>query len=472
LQHIEHEIPPDGNPPIYQWHKYWGRKPHNVVRQFIESYCPAGGVVLDPFVGSGVTAIEALRSNRRAVVCDLNPISADILLATVAPPSALDFHSLASRIRELLASKVTALYDHRCCRCGNAVTLLAAAMVVEPRPRPTQLRYKCACSSSLISERAADPDYYAPYSKRLDSEGVWWPDIELAYPNGLPFQKRERYERYRDLFSDRNLLALSYVWDVVENHSWTPSERRLLATLFRSIVHLCSRVSGDRRVRPTSSGWTQHSFWFAKTPVEINVWNVFDRKLDEYEVVSNDWQNKYSGLVRIGRDMEEVFAGSADLFVATTDCATFLKEISSSRYRADYVFTDPPYNGSIQYGELSTMWNAWRSEDDQFSYLETIQQNEVTENTKQGKSLPDYHQRMRTVFSLIGEAIKQSAYAHVTFSSPKVRHRDMILQAARLAGLDFQELHFQRSVRVSKKAIDQPLGSVFGDFILRMVKSV
>jgi adenine-specific DNA methylase len=63
------------HPPIYLMHKYWARKPHNVVARYIEYYTDPGDVVLDPFMGSGVTVIEAAGLGRDAVGNDLNPIA-------------------------------------------------------------------------------------------------------------------------------------------------------------------------------------------------------------------------------------------------------------------------------------------------------------------------------------------------------------------------------------------------------------
>jgi len=59
--HIDHAISPQAHTPMYLMHKYWARKPHNVVREYIEHYSRKGEIVLDPFVGSGVTAIEAIK---------------------------------------------------------------------------------------------------------------------------------------------------------------------------------------------------------------------------------------------------------------------------------------------------------------------------------------------------------------------------------------------------------------------------
>ena len=67
---------------IYGMHKYWGKKPFNEISKFIEQYSNENETVLDCFCGSGVTLIEALRLNRRAIGIDLNPIA--ILLSKVS----------------------------------------------------------------------------------------------------------------------------------------------------------------------------------------------------------------------------------------------------------------------------------------------------------------------------------------------------------------------------------------------------
>jgi DNA modification methylase len=47
--------------------------PRDLIRPMIQAGCPAGGVVLDPFMGSGTTAIEAIYQGKRYIGIDLNP---------------------------------------------------------------------------------------------------------------------------------------------------------------------------------------------------------------------------------------------------------------------------------------------------------------------------------------------------------------------------------------------------------------
>lgn len=57
--------------------------PPDLIEPCILAGCPEGGVVLDPFGGSGTTAGVALAHNRRAIICELNPEYAAMVPARV-----------------------------------------------------------------------------------------------------------------------------------------------------------------------------------------------------------------------------------------------------------------------------------------------------------------------------------------------------------------------------------------------------
>ena len=55
IEIIKKDIPPLPHPAHYLMHRYWGRKAHNVVNEYIKNFTEEGDTVLDPFMGSGVT---------------------------------------------------------------------------------------------------------------------------------------------------------------------------------------------------------------------------------------------------------------------------------------------------------------------------------------------------------------------------------------------------------------------------------
>lgn len=66
-------------------HGYFTKQSWNVVNEYIKNFSKKGDLVLDPFGGSGVTAIEAMMLNRKAVNIDINPLAIFIVESLVTP---------------------------------------------------------------------------------------------------------------------------------------------------------------------------------------------------------------------------------------------------------------------------------------------------------------------------------------------------------------------------------------------------
>ena len=64
---------------------YFTKQSWNVVSEYIKNFSKPGDMVLDPFGGSGVTAIEVLMANRKAINIDLNPLAVFIVNSLIAP---------------------------------------------------------------------------------------------------------------------------------------------------------------------------------------------------------------------------------------------------------------------------------------------------------------------------------------------------------------------------------------------------
>ena len=56
-------------------------------RFFIERLTEVGDLVYDPFMGRGTTLLESILLGRRAVGCDINPLSAVLLIPRLNPPT-------------------------------------------------------------------------------------------------------------------------------------------------------------------------------------------------------------------------------------------------------------------------------------------------------------------------------------------------------------------------------------------------
>ena len=66
-------------------HGYFTKQSWNVVAEYIKNFTRPDDLVLDPFGGSGITAVEALMNNRKAINVDINPLAVFMVKALIAP---------------------------------------------------------------------------------------------------------------------------------------------------------------------------------------------------------------------------------------------------------------------------------------------------------------------------------------------------------------------------------------------------
>ena len=62
------------------------QKPLEIVERMVKASCPPGGVILDPFMGTGTAAVAAQRCGRNFVGFELNPSYCEIITRRLASP--------------------------------------------------------------------------------------------------------------------------------------------------------------------------------------------------------------------------------------------------------------------------------------------------------------------------------------------------------------------------------------------------
>jgi 16S rRNA G966 N2-methylase RsmD len=455
---------------MYLWHKYWSRKTWNVVGEFIKTYCPEGGIVFDPFAGSGVTAMEALKNGRRVIVCDLNPIATEIIRLTIKPVNEIHLYEAFKRVEKKVKDKIEDLYLTLCRNCGKEIVFDCA---VWEGNSCREIRYQ---SCSYCGDRRDKNTKLAKYDKdlldKIERKKIkeWYPTNPLYYPDGRPFKEKQQYESVDNLFTKRNLQALAWLMEVIEEESKNDIKDFLKIT-FSSMSHLCSRLLAEGRpgYRPFSGvGWNQQSYWFTPRFIESNVWWKFDNAINGPQglIKAKAESNKLFQKIEIASSLKQVLDGKADVFIYTGSCLDLMKKMSEGRM--DYIFTDPPYDASIQYGELSYMWVSWLKLNGE--YLDDVLANEIIRNERQHKDFGVYHALLSRSFQDMFKVIKPDRYLTVTFHNPTFKVRNATIRSGVFAGFEFQKIHHQELARPSAKSLLQPFGSAQGDFYLRFNK--
>ena len=204
---------------MYLWHKYWSRKTWNVVGEFIKAYCPKDGIVLDPFAGSGITAMEALKNGRRAIVCDLNPIATEITRLTIKSIKEIDLYNAFKRIEEQVRKKIEGLYLTECKRCGKEIMFNCAIWEGDDCK---EIRYQlCPYCGNRQAKNGKLTRYDKDLLEKIEKKEIkeWYPVNRLYYPDNRPFKEKQQYESVDELFTKRNLQALSWLMEAIKKES-------------------------------------------------------------------------------------------------------------------------------------------------------------------------------------------------------------------------------------------------------------
>lgn len=203
---IKNDIPPLPHPSHYLMHRYWGRKAHNVVSEYIKNFTDEGDIVLDPFMGSGVTNIESSKLNRKSIGIDLNPMSVFIVKNTLSNIDISAFKQHFNIIFNRLHEELHHLYHTKCPKCGD---ICETEIYVWEENSILRVRAKCREHGLFIKDvDKFDINKVTEYKElfnKLEASG------KLEYPKDpiMQYVKRSGRERIDELFTERALIILS-----------------------------------------------------------------------------------------------------------------------------------------------------------------------------------------------------------------------------------------------------------------------
>lgn len=187
VEHIDHALVAKGHTPMYRCHKYWSRKPHNTVAEYIHRYSEPGEVVLDPFVGSGVTAGEALKAQRVVIANDLDPIARFITLMTVVPADLDALKQAFDTVKSTVEGPIRQMYTTKCEICGRETELRCLHW---QEGQPLRKCYSCTCEKGdIVGDSSSFDLEMVSVVNSLDID-AWYP--RFRFPPGPTFDQARR----------------------------------------------------------------------------------------------------------------------------------------------------------------------------------------------------------------------------------------------------------------------------------------
>jgi adenine-specific DNA methylase len=340
------------------------------VRTYIGHHTRSGESVLDPFGGSGVTAIEAMLMNRRGIHNDINPL-ANFIASQIADTS----HSDVRYIREAFAE-------------------------VESASRRGLERLNTLSESEVRA--------------RLRSAKLP-PNIELP--------RNSDVRNYYDLFTPRQLLALALLMEAIQRVG-DSSARGALLLAWSSTLGKLNRTFLSARNRIESRGGSSifsiYRYKVAAQGVELPPWEVFCERVRNV-IAAKEELLKQKRLI----ERTEGWIGEFECYCLDI-CA--LPEVIG--HKVDYIFTDPPYGGHIAYLDLSVLWNHWLG----FQVPRSARESEVIVGGDLRLTEDHYVRRLRESIRACVSMLKPHRWMSIVFQHWNTRYFQTILEEAASSG--------------------------------------
>jgi DNA modification methylase len=360
----------------YGVHPYFTRRPANVVRKYVEQYSHEGDTVLDPFGGTGVTAIEAFLLGRKAIQNDLNPF-ANFIARNIADTSLPSVGPLKQAFE--------------------------------------QVERACAADLAAIEKDEASAQ------KLLK---------ELPLPENIRLPKNSDAEFFYEMFTSSQLAGLALIKREIEKHSEGAVRDLLLLAWSASVAKLNKTflsAKGRAASRGGSSIFSIYRYKLASESVELPIWETFQGRFANIlaakkEVLHlRDYHRKQSG-GRRSLDSGKSFR------VLSHDAATLDKAIKPGT--VDYIFTDPPYGAFISYLDLSILWNHWLG----FPVTDETRDQETIVGGEQKHSEDHYKQSLARSIETAFHLLKPDRWLSIVFQHWDISYFATILETASECG--------------------------------------
>lgn len=492
---------------IYHMHTYWSKKPPNAIRQYIQHYTQPGDIVLDPLCGSGTSALAALIEGRDAVAIDLSPIATFIAKHYCTPIDVSDLQNAFERLQARVTPEMDWLYETRCDRCdGRATTGYTVYSYVFQCPRCLEKVPLFDCVEAMGQTAKGKPKKIkvCPYChdrgqveeistrrhKRFEPVPVL---VSYLCQEGCkPKRARRRHNdpdpKKRAFFEKYDLGKLREI-EAREIPHWVPPHRMMN-------VDSDTEPWGDKWRAGTSSFrtvaelFTKRNLWALAAYKQAidSIEGVDLRVLLSWALLKSSKMMRYcsDGIGRITsgtyyvpqisrdshvpsyiaeafKDIRTHHAAKAELLpkkdslpvIISTQDARDLQAIASNS--VDYVFTDPPYAGKVQYGELNFVWEAWLGFDTHWH------DEEIIVNETRGTTDVDWARMMHQAMSECHRVLKPGRWISLCYHDTSEGTWQLVQDFMTEIGFIPEQVESALFIDTSQKTLNQ----LFADKVTR-----
>lgn len=467
---INYALVEDKRPPIYTSMKYWGKKPHNIWREYIKNYTSKTGIFMDPFSGSAMSAFESYVAGRKSIALDLNPLTSFIIETVCSDFNEEIFINTAnSIINSIMINPIyKSLYAYN--------DIYDRYFVHNVKWNNNNIYEVCLESidgTDRICLSASEIDYLAVnYSENLLINNIY-PKKEFRNSDSYSNTFLENIgTRYCDLYTKRNLWVLSELFNKINSITEINLKMQLLYA-FIQIVHLSTKMCVPRSKstnRDFSTSWGRAAFLYSKKQMEMNPLLLFKNSCfgKQSTLKCLCYAKKYFKRIPKIADINKVDFDplkDIDIWYGIVDIKKIDKIIPSKS--VDFILTDPPYGGLIQYLDLSSVWLSWLELFDN-KYSPNYEE-EITINGQ--KDYKYFEDSFSKALKILNKLLKDDGKIVLTFNNKDLRIWSTFLKSIENAGFKIEKVIHQQNKRTSESNVVDHYGMSSNDYYLRCVKS-
>lgn len=432
-------ISPSKNNDMYNSNMYWSQKPYNICDALIEELSNEGDIVFDPFLGSGVTVLEAAKKeyNRVAIGCEINEAPLFIVQTLLKTYDVSSYHTAVIKFISRL-EKLRYYYKTTCEECGaeaQMATILFDLPNRSENPLIKEINYVCpVCKRKKKSERTRFDDDY----KRMND------DYKISNLKEFKMFENSKLAVYKDetidqIFTKRNYKVLDEIIGLIKDEQ---EYKDIYKYVLMSILHLC-------KITDTHSN-SQWPLWIPKTNcVEKNIIDIYIKKLKKFENTIKYLSENY------GDSKKVKLLNKGSQYITNNDIEDESVEL---------IITDPPYLGQVAYSEYMQLYKPFLGLD--YNLADEII---VTSTPKRKISEKQYFELLKQVFSICDKKMKQGGYFCMYFHDCNLNVWNQLIKI--MAENHFKYLSQEHIKKTGTlKNIISPKKSLSGDAVLFFVK--
>lgn len=440
------EVTGTNNSKVYNSHLYWSQKPYNICDILINNLSNPGDVICDPFMGSGVTIFEAIKTdnNRKAIGVEINDYPIYLLKTLLGKYDIDEFCSEAKKVIKEIEMLCSPLYETICPKCGSKLQINKSLFQYDNNNEMVLQKVYCKCNKCKQNIEKIDNNDIDLFVNQDISNVSDFKNINLIPDSRIAVRENETLF---DIFTKRNIVVIDKILGIIKNNKYY----NLFIYSLIGVLHL-AKITDPK----SSSQWP---LWTPKKDcIEKNVVVLFEKSIGRTIDALKEAQKI---LPEDRKNASSFSALSNDSYYILKEGIQFVGKQIIPDESVDLIITDPPYMGQVIYSEYMQLYQPFLN-----NVIEYDKEIIVIKTKSRTKTENDYFNDMNLAFNQISRMLKQGKYLCLYFHDASLKIWSKLISV-----LAKNNLVFENSVHVNKgkstlKNIVSPKKSMNGDAIL------